>query len=98
MEAMAMGVAVVATDAGGTREVVGSSDTGLLVPAYDPAALAQAIGRLLRDPVLRERVAEGGRRRMETSFSLEAMAAANERLYRDLASRRRAPSPSSPRS
>ena len=51
VEAMACGVAVVATTGGALPEVVGTDgETGLLVPPDDPGALAAAIGRLLDDP------------------------------------------------
>jgi glycosyltransferase involved in cell wall biosynthesis len=89
MEAMATGVPVVGTDVGGTNELVVDGESGLLVPAYDPPALARALARLLDDPDLRARIGAGGRRRMEECFSLEAMVEAKERLYRDLAGGRR---------
>ena len=53
LDAMAMGLAVVATRAGGIPEAVVHGETGLLVPPGEPAPLAQAIVRLLRDPVVR---------------------------------------------
>lgn len=89
MEAMASGVAVVGTDVGGTNELVVDGESGILVQAYDPAALANALARLLDDPDLRQSLAAEGRRRMEECFSLEIMLNAKERLYRD-ASRRSA--------
>lgn len=86
MEAMASGVAVVATDVRGTNELVVNGESGLLVPAYDPPALARALGTLLDDRELRDRLARGGRRRMEERFSLDAMIEAKERLYTELGS------------
>ena len=50
LDAMAMGLAVVATRAGGIPEAVVHGETGLLVPPGEPAPLAQAIVRLLKDP------------------------------------------------
>jgi glycosyltransferase involved in cell wall biosynthesis len=88
MEAMATGVPVVGTDVGGTNELVIDRESGLLVPAYDPGALATALGELLTDAELRRRLAVGGRRRMEECFSLEAMVRAKERLYVDAVSAR----------
>jgi glycosyltransferase involved in cell wall biosynthesis len=61
MEAMAMGLPCVCTDVGGTAEVIHDEDTGLLVPAHDPAALASGIERLLAQPELAKRLAENGR-------------------------------------
>jgi glycosyltransferase involved in cell wall biosynthesis len=86
MEAMAAGVAVVGTDVGGTNELVVDGESGLLVPAYDPQALAGAFARLLTDPELRARLATGGRRRMEERFSLDVMLDAKERLFLDVVS------------
>ena len=83
MEAMATGVPVVATDVGGTNELVVDGESGLLVPPYDPAALASALGGLLTDPERRARLGAGGRRRMEECFSLDTMVRAKERLYVD---------------
>jgi glycosyltransferase involved in cell wall biosynthesis len=87
MEAMASGVAVVATDVGGTNELVVDGESGLLVPVADPPALTCALARLLVDPELRARFAEGGRRRMEQCFSLDVMLSAKQRLYREVAGR-----------
>jgi glycosyltransferase involved in cell wall biosynthesis len=89
MEAMALGVPVVGTDVGGTNELVVHGQSGLLVPAYDPPALASALAALIADPGLRERLAAGARRRMEECFSLEVMLEEKERLYRGVAGRRR---------
>lgn len=57
-EALACGLPVVATDVGGTHEVVIHGRTGLLVPPDDPQALAEALGRLLGDEGLRRRMSE----------------------------------------
>lgn len=59
LEAMAHGVAVVATPIAGLPEAVIDGETGLLVAPDDPRALAAAIGRLLDDAALRERLAAG---------------------------------------
>src|SRR5213078_1539211 len=58
LEAMATGAVAVATDVGGCRELVTSGETGLLVPTRAPAAVATAMGRVLRD---RRAPARGGR-------------------------------------
>lgn len=71
LEAMAFGLPVVATAAGGLPEVVVDGVTGILVPAGDPAALAGAIVRLLRDPELRRRLGEAGRERVLAEFTAE---------------------------
>ena len=63
LEASAMEVPVVATSVGGVPEVVADGQTGLLVPAADPAALARALRQLVADPPLRRRLGAAGRTR-----------------------------------
>lgn len=70
LEALACGVPVVATTAGGLKEIVVDGESGLLVPPRDAAALAQALLTILSDEPLRSRLAAGARRRAE-GFSLE---------------------------
>lgn len=68
MEAMAMRVPVVVTGAGGVPELVNDGTDGLLVPPRDPARMAEALLKLLRDPALAAKLSESGRRKIETSF------------------------------
>jgi len=68
MEAMAMRVPVVVTGAGGVPELVTDGEDGLLVPAREPARMAESLLKLLRDPGLASRLSESGRRKIETSF------------------------------
>ncbi len=70
LEAMSLGVPVVATAHGGSPEVLGGA--GLLVPPGDPVALAAAVDRLLDDRQLRERCARAGRRTVASSHRLAA--------------------------
>ena len=63
IEAMLMAKPVVATDIRGSREEVVPGETGLLVPARDAAALAQAFTALLNDAPLRARMGQAGRAR-----------------------------------
>ncbi len=66
LHAHAAGVPVVATAVGGQSEVVLDGENGLLVAPESPAALAQAIDRLLSDASLRHRLGQGARRRIQT--------------------------------
>jgi glycosyltransferase involved in cell wall biosynthesis len=61
LEAMTVGVPVLATDVSGSREVVQTGRTGILVPVADPAALAQAAITLLTDRSEALRMAQNAR-------------------------------------
>ena len=68
-EAAACGLPVVATRASSLPEVVLDGETGLLVPPEDPAALAEALERLLRDRQRSSRLGAAGRHHVATRFS-----------------------------
>jgi glycosyltransferase involved in cell wall biosynthesis len=84
LEAMAAGLPVVASAVGGLHEIVVDGATGFLVPASQPAALAEALGRLVEDAQLRARLGAAGRQRAEDEFSLERWRAAHLDLYASL--------------
>jgi sugar transferase (PEP-CTERM/EpsH1 system associated) len=81
LEAMACGLPVVATDVGGNAELVVAGETGRLVPASDPEALALAIQEYVDDPGRMRAHGAAGRRRVEEQFSMEAMVAAYLQVY-----------------
>jgi starch synthase len=85
LEAMACGTAVVASRVGGIPEVVADGETGLLVPSDDPAALAEVLNTLLRDPVRAAVLGQQGRKRAVAEFGWEAIAAQTAALYAELA-------------
>jgi glycosyltransferase involved in cell wall biosynthesis len=64
---------VIATDAGGVREIVRNDETGVLVPLGDAAAIARAVTALRADPSRAERIAAAGAARARAAFSVEAM-------------------------
>ncbi|WP_192258800.1 glycosyltransferase family 4 protein [Mesorhizobium caraganae] len=68
VEAASQRLACVSTDISGVPELLSSDETGLLVPSESPAALAQALERLIRDPVLRARLGEAAERRVRGNF------------------------------
>ena len=71
MEAMALGVPVIATNVGGTSELVESGNTGVLVRPSDPGALAQAIIAMMDDYEFRKRIADRGRQKIEDEFDVD---------------------------
>ncbi|MEV7024377.1 glycosyltransferase [Kitasatospora sp. NPDC093558] len=83
-DAMLSGRAVVSTDVGVAREVVGP--TGLLVPPRDPSALAGACLALLRDEERRSRLGVAGRLRAQERFAVEPVIGAFREIYLELVS------------
>jgi glycosyltransferase involved in cell wall biosynthesis len=84
LQASSAGVPIVAGHAGGIPEAVRDGVNGLLVPPGDVAALTQAIGRLLRDPDLAQRLGRAGRELMLREFSVDAMVEGNLAVYRQV--------------
>jgi glycosyltransferase involved in cell wall biosynthesis len=84
LDAMAMGLAVVGTRAGGIPEVVVHGETGLLVPPGEPKPLAAAIVRLLKDPLLRAQYGHAGRARVEAQFGVGALVDGTLAVYREV--------------
>ena len=71
VEAMSIGLAVLATDVGGIPELIDNGVSGILVPPHDETALVQALTRLALDPSFRKRAAENGFQRYKNHFSPE---------------------------
>jgi glycosyltransferase involved in cell wall biosynthesis len=89
-EAMACGTPVIATDAGALPEVVAHQETGIIVPAADERALADAVESLLGDRERCRRMGEAGRARVLERFTWERHARGLEALYTDVAASRSA--------
>ena len=88
MEAMAAGVPVVGTAAGGVEELITDGETGILVPPKSPEALAAALRRLAGDPALCLRLSEAGRAHVVAGYDAARGAGA---LLAGMARRRFAP-------
>lgn len=72
MEAASQRLCCLSTDVGGIGELILSGETGLLVPPGDPAALADALARLMAAPDLRERYGAAAEARLRASFGMDA--------------------------
>ncbi len=84
LEAMASGIAVVATKVGGLPEIVDEGKTGFLVPPAQPNALAEKINYLLRNREVCMEMGRKGREKIKVHFSIERMMTKLELLYQDL--------------
>jgi glycosyltransferase involved in cell wall biosynthesis len=84
LEALHAGVAVVASNIDGIPEDVADGDSALLVPPGDASALAEAIIRVVTDPVTRQRLARRGRKTFVERFSADAFASALRETYAEV--------------
>lgn len=73
LEAMALGIAVVACDVPGPRDIIRNDEDGVLVPPRSPRLIAAAVSRLLASPEERSRLGEAARRRVKDDFSADLM-------------------------
>ena len=83
LEAMACETPVVASGVGGILEVVEHGKTGLLVPPAQPAALAEALTRVLGNRDRARDMGKAGRRRVEEKFAWASVAERTEQVYAD---------------
>lgn len=84
LEAQAMQLPVVASDADGLPENVADGQTGFIVPRRDPAALADKLALLAGDVELRRTMGAAGRERVEDCFTLPQQIAAFDRFFREM--------------
>ena len=89
LEAMSLGVPVIASAAGGNSELVYPGETGLLVPPLDPGAWTRALERMLGDDAFRVRAARAGRDLVRGEFTIPRTAERTEVVYREAIERRR---------
>jgi glycosyltransferase involved in cell wall biosynthesis len=84
IESLAAGCAAVATDVGGVRDVVSTTQVGLLGPGGDGAALARHVSALLADPDARRAMGEAGRRMVLPRYGVARLIGDTDDLYREL--------------
>jgi glycosyltransferase involved in cell wall biosynthesis len=87
-EALSMQVPMVAPELPGTAEIMDESCGRLIAPRDDVDAYVHALAELVRNPGIRARLGEAGRRRMTEEYTLERMAREHEQLYERLLGRR----------
>ena len=91
LEAMAVGLPVVATAVGGNSEIVADGVTGQLVPHANPEALARAIVTMCRTEDRWAALGQAGRDRVSEHFEVHRMVSDYERLYRELLEQKQRP-------
>jgi hypothetical protein len=84
IEAMAAGRPVVATNVGGSPEIVVDGETGYLVPLHNIEAMAERIAALLNDPDLASRMGQEGRKRVESVFGPQQYVDGIEDVFAEL--------------
>ena len=85
LEALAHGLAVIATPVGATAEVIRDGESGLLVPPGDVLALAAALRRVIADPQFRARLGAAGREAWERDYDLTVYASRMRDIYDEVA-------------
>ncbi|MEK6238219.1 MAG: glycosyltransferase [Planctomycetales bacterium] len=86
LEAMAVGLPVVATDVPGNRDLVVPEETGFLVPVGDRAEIARRTLAIIENPGMAEELGRRARERAQSEFSVEKMVLRHETLYHQLLS------------
>lgn len=84
IEAMSMGLPVVATNVGGLPELITDGQDGILVEPNNSIALSKAMNRILSDPELSEKLGQNARRKAVERFSVKTMVHKYEELYLEL--------------
>jgi glycosyltransferase involved in cell wall biosynthesis len=84
LEAMATGIPVISTTAGGPLDIVRNGETGLLVPSKHPAALADAVRQLIANRSLRSRIIQNALDRVKAEYDIGRVVPRIEEFYRAL--------------
>ena len=82
IEAMELGLPIVASNVGGIPDVVIDGESGILVPEKDPVALADAFKRLASDPLLVEKLLAGARKRIDECFTWDGIIERQVEVYK----------------
>jgi glycosyltransferase involved in cell wall biosynthesis len=85
LEAAASGTPIIATDVGGTREIVRHRESALLIPPGNPRTLADAIFEMSADPALRARLSGAARARATDDFDIARAAARQADIWNEVA-------------
>lgn len=86
LEALALGIPVIATRVGGVPEIIRTDETGILVEPRDAEALARAMIWALTNPAQADQLARQGQAMVRQRFSVEAMVEATDRVYHEVMS------------
>ncbi len=86
LEAQAMGLPVVCTDAGGLSENVANEETGFVVPRRDWRAMAEKLALLAADSKLRVRMGKAGQQRVVQNFHVTSLVESFDKFYRQVLS------------
>ena len=89
IEAMELGLPIVASNVGGIPDVVVNNESGILVPEKDPVALADAIKRIESDPQYTARLLEGARNRIAEHFTWDNITRRQIEIYEQLTNRKK---------
>ena len=86
IEAMELGLPIVASNVGGIPDVVVDGESGILVPEKDPVALAEAFKRLEANPTLIQKLLAGARNRIEECFTWDGIIERQVEVYKKVIS------------
>jgi glycosyltransferase involved in cell wall biosynthesis len=89
IEAMELGLPIIASNVGGIPDVVVNNESGILVPEKDPVALADAIKRIESDPQYTESLLEGARNRIAECFTWDKITRRQIEIYEQLTNRKK---------
>ena len=81
LEAMFAGKPVIATDTGGSKDIIDNGINGVLVEPGNSEALAEAILKLLKNPAQRQRLGESAKEKIKEKFSIDKMVSKTEQVY-----------------